>query len=485
MVRVRFAPSPTGLPHVGNIRTALFNWLFARHHGGTFILRIEDTDRERYDPKALEAIMSGLRWLGLDWDEGPEVDGEYGPYFQSQRIEIYHEYARKLVEMGKAYYCDCSPERLERVRKERMEKGLPPMYDRHCRERNLVSDPADPNTVLRFKMPLWGKTCFHDELRGEICFENSTFDDIVLIKSDGFPTYHFANIIDDHLMRVTHVMRAEEWIPSTGKHVLLYAAFGWEPPKFVHLPMILGPDRSKLSKRHGATSIIEFQKKGILPEAMFNFLALLGWSPKDDTEIFTKDELIKRFDIGGINTAASVFDFDKLRWMNGEYIRMLTPQELTERLMPFYEEWGFCTDENPCDSDYLIKVSKAMQERLKTLVDMRELGFFFFREPTQYDPEGVKKSFKPGVELWLREVAQEFENLDPWTEENIEAVVRGYAKKVGVGAGKIIHPIRVAVSGLRMGPSLFEMLAILGREKVVARIRRAADWIENNISKKT
>ena len=481
MVRVRFAPSPTGLPHVGNIRTALFDWLFARHHGGKFILRIEDTDRERYQPEAVDAIMEGLRWLGLDWDEGPDVGGPYGPYVQSERLKIYHEYARKLVEAGYAYYCDCPPERLEKVRQERLAKGLPPMYDRHCRDRGLKSDPTDPNTVVRFKMPLFGKTCIYDELRGEICFDNSTFDDIVLIKSDGFPTYHFAVVIDDHLMGITHIMRAEEWIPSAGKHLLIYRALGWEPPKFVHLPMILGPDRTKLSKRHGATAITEFKEQGILPEAMFNFLALLGWSPKDDTEIMSREELVRRFDLDGINTAPSVFDFDKLRWMNGEYIRRMTPQELTERLMPFYEKWGWCTEQKPCDREYLDRVSRAMQERIKVLTDMKELGFYFFTEPTEYDPKGVKKNFKPEVADWLEEMARRFEALPEWTESALEEVVRGYAEELGVSAGKVIHPIRLAVSGLRMGPSLFELLEIVGREKVVARLRRAAEWIRENV----
>ncbi|RKZ33491.1 glutamate--tRNA ligase [bacterium] len=482
MVRVRFAPSPTGLPHVGNIRTALFCWLFARHHNGSFILRVEDTDRERYRPEALDAIMSGLRWLGLDWDEGPQVGGDYAPYFQSQRLEIYHKYARKLVESGSAYYCNCSPERLDKIRNQRLQNGLPPMYDRNCRDKKIESDPTDTDTVIRFKMPLFGKTCFTDELRGEICFENSTFDDIVLIKSDGYPTYHFAVVVDDYLMKISHIMRAEEWIPSAGKHILIYDALGWEAPKFVHLPMILGPDRSKLSKRHGATAITEFEQQGILPEAMFNFLSLLGWSPKDDTEIMNKEELISRFDIDGINTAASVFDFDKLRWMNGEYIRRMTPKQLTARLKPYYEKWGWCTADNPCDDEYLDKVSQAMQERLKVFTDMKELGYYFFTEPTEYDPKGVKKNFKPEVADWLNELANRFDSLSEWDKPNLEQQTRDFANEMDVGAGKVIHPIRLAVSGLRMGPGLFELLEIVGKEKVIARLKRAANWIRENIN---
>ncbi len=481
MVRVRFAPSPTGLPHVGNIRTALFNWLFARHHAGKVILRIEDTDRERFEPEALEAIMFGLRWLGLDWDEGPEVGGPFGPYFQSERLDIYHKFARELVKKGKAYYCNCSTERLDRVRNELREKRLPPMYDRLCRELGIDSDPTDPNTVVRLKVPLWGKTSLCDELRGEISFDNSTFDDIVLIKSDSFPTYHFAVVCDDHLMEISHIFRGEEWIPSAGKHVILFNAFGWEIPKMIHLAMILGPDRAKLSKRHGATAITEFVKAGIMPQAMLNFLTLLGWSPKDDTEIFDVEEIIKRFDLNGINTSPSVFDFEKLNWMNSEYIRKLIPSELTKRLKPYYIEWGWLKDDDEISEEYLNRVSKIMQERLRKFTDMKSLGRFFFMEPEEYDPKGVKKNFKPIVADRIVEVAQRFENLEKWDEESIENIVREYAKQLCLGAGKIIHPIRLASSGLRMGPSLFEMLIILGKDKVVKRLRKAAAWIKDNI----
>ncbi|RKZ28305.1 glutamate--tRNA ligase [bacterium] len=481
MIRVRFAPSPTGLPHIGNIRTALFDWLFARHHDGVFILRIEDTDRERYTPEALDAIVDGLKWLGLDWDEGPYVGGNFGPYFQSKRLEIYYEYAKKLVERGFAYYCDCSPERLQKIRQERIAKGLDPMYDRHCRERNIKSDPTDPKTVIRFKMPLTGKTCFDDELRGKICFDNSTFDDIVLIKSDGYPTYHFAVVVDDHLMEISHIMRAEEWIPSAGKHILIYDAFGWQPPKFVHLPMILGADRSKLSKRHGATAITEFEKQGILSDAMFNFLALLGWSPKDDTEIFTRAELIERFDLKGINTSASVFDFEKLKWMNGEYIRMMSVDELTEKLKPFYRQWHWCDDENPCDESYLRKISKAMQIRLKTLAEMKEVGFYYFREPTEYDEKGVKKYFKPQAVQWLADAVEIFKSAPVWQEEKLEDLLREYVEKQKIGFGKVANPIRLAVSGIMKGPSLFEILEIIGKEKTISRIERAIKWMNKNL----
>ena len=479
MFRVRFAPSPTGLPHVGNMRTALFNWLFARHYNGKFILRIEDTDQKRYDENALRAIMDGLRWLELDWDEGPDVGGDFGPYFQSKRIDIYHRYAQQLVEEGKAYYCDCKAERLEEIRKEMRAKKLNFMYDRKCRERNISSEPGDTNTVIRFKMPLYGDTCFNDKLRGEVCFDNETQDDIVIIKSDGFPTYNFAVVIDDHLMDISHVFRGEEFISSAGKHKLIYDAFGWEPPQFIHLPIILGPDKSKLSKRHGATAITEFKKKGILPEVMFNYLALLGWSTKDDSEIISRDELIRRFDTDGLSSKSAVFDFEKLQWMNGEYIRMMQPEKLTEILMPLYKKWKWL-DNREYNGLYLNRISAAMQERLKTLQDMEKKGFYFFMEPTEYDEKGVRKNFKPDRAKWLREIAEKFDTVDEWGETQMEAIIRDYAEKLDVGAGKIIHPIRLACSGLTGGPSLFEMLEILGKDTVVRRLIKAAEWIEIN-----
>ncbi|HJW88621.1 MAG TPA: glutamate--tRNA ligase, partial [Dehalococcoidia bacterium] len=304
-VRVRFAPSPTGFPHVGNIRTALFNWLFARHHGGTFILRIEDTDLQRMVPGALEATLEGLRWLGLDWDEGPEVGGPHAPYIQSQRRQIYRDSARRLVDQGNAYYCSCSSQRLEAMRQEQMSKKLPPGYDRHCRELGLGPQEG---SVVRFRTPLSGETIFNDVLRGEVVFQNQTLDDFVLLKSDGYPTYHLANVADDHLMKITHVMRAEEWLPSTPRHVLLYQALGKTPPLFAHLPMILGPDRSKLSKRHGATSIGDFREQGYLPEAMLNFLDLLGWSLDETAELFSQEELVKDFSLERVGLNPAIFN---------------------------------------------------------------------------------------------------------------------------------------------------------------------------------
>ncbi|MGA2284712.1 MAG: glutamate--tRNA ligase, partial [Dehalococcoidia bacterium] len=320
-VRVRFAPSPTGIPHVGNIRTALFNWLFARHEGGGFVLRIEDTDQTRLVSEALDAIVASLRWLGLDWDEGPEVGGPHGPYFQSQRLERYHRAADELIAKDAAYRCYCSPERLEQVRAEQTRRKEPPRYDRRCRFLSDAECAQEEATgikpVVRFKTPLSGRTEFDDVVRGHVAFENETLDDFVLLKSDGFPTYHLANVVDDHVMEISHVLRADEWLPSTPRHLLLYAALGYAPPVFAHLPMILGPDRAKLSKRHGAVSLLEYKRQGYLPEVMFNFLGLLGWSLDDHTEIISREEFIRHFSLERIVKNPAIFDVEKLTWMNG------------------------------------------------------------------------------------------------------------------------------------------------------------------------
>ncbi len=326
-VRVRYAPSPTGYPHVGNIRTALFNWLLARNTHGAFVVRIEDTDTARTVPGAVDAILDSLRWLGMDWEEGPDIDGKYVPYYQSQRLSFYRAAAEKLVEQGDAYYCYCSSERLDEMRATQIASKQPPGYDRTCREltdRQRSARLIDcQNPVIRFKAPLEGSTAFCDYIRGSVSFENRSLDDFIILKADGYPTYHLASVVDDHYMQISHVMRAEEWISSTPKHLLLYQALGFEPPIFAHLPMILGPDRSKLSKRHGAVSVTQYREKGYLPEAMVNFLALLGWSLDDKTDIISIDTLIANFSLERVGKTGAVFNREKLEWMNGVYIRTL------------------------------------------------------------------------------------------------------------------------------------------------------------------
>ena len=340
-VRVRYAPSPTGDPHVGNIRSALFNWLYARHTGGTFIVRIEDTDQARLVPGSLDAILDALRWLGLDWDEGPGVDAAHGPYVQSERLDLYREHADRLLAEGKAYHCYCTPERLDAVRKERQKARQPTGYDRRCREPEGAEQARKENPnppVVRFKMPTEGNITVDDFIRGEVTFDVSLLDDFVLLKSDGYPTYHLANVVDDHLMEITDVMRAEEWLPSAPRHRLLYEAFGYEMPRLIHLPLILGPDRSKLSKRHGAASVLEFREMGYLPDAMVNFLALLGWSLDETSEVFSKDDLVKHFTPERILANPAVFNIEKLDWFNGLYIRGMDDDALADALVPWLED---------------------------------------------------------------------------------------------------------------------------------------------------
>ena len=483
-VRVRFAPSPTGFLHVGGARTALFNWLFARRHGGVFILRIEDTDRTRYVPGAVEDIMSSLRWLGLEWDEGPEVGGPYGPYFQSQRLDIYREYAHRLVKEGRAYYCYCSPERLAALRREQRARKEPPGYDRRCR--NLTAreraqyEAQGIVPVVRLKVPLEGKTSFYDLIRGEITVDNRTLDDLVLLKSDGYPTYHLANVVDDHLMEITHVMRADEWIPSTPRHVLLYQAFGWEPPKFAHLPIILSPSgKGKLSKRHGATSVNEFRKQGYLPEAMFNFLALLGWAYDDRTDIFDREQAIARFDLEGVHKAPASFSYDKLEWMNGVYIRRLPPEELALRLLPFYREAGF-----PADERLLKELVPLIQERIKKLADAIPLTDFLFVEELSYEPELLIQKGMNAQECLaaLERVREALAELPAFDKEMLEARLRALAQELGLKTRQLFGLIRVATTGKTVAPPLFGSLSLLGKKRTLARIERALSLLREMAS---
>jgi glutamyl-tRNA synthetase len=476
--RVRFAPSPTGYPHIGNIRTALFNWLWAKRTGGSFILRIEDTDRERYDENALDSIMEGLKWMGLEWDEGPGKGGNFGPYFQSQRLDIYHKFAEKLVEEGFAYWCNCSTQRLDELRANQTANKLPPGNDGHCRDKGIVSSPSDPSTVLRFRIPENEKVIFNDFLRGEITFNSKDLDDYVLLKSDGFPTYHMAVVIDDNSMEITHIMRAEEWIPSAGKHVLLSRARGFPLPELVHLPMILGPDRSKLSKRHGATGILEYRDMGYLPEAVFNFIALLGWSPGENREVLSKQELIEVFDIEKLNKASAVFDMEKLRWMNGEYIRAMSKEELNEKLEPLYNQMNW---EAPVD--YKLRVADAMRERLKLVTDMKDLGSFFFFDVKEYDEKGRAKQFTHPEAInrlsAIRDALLKEEETN-WNEAMLESVIRQIAEERSDKAADLIHPLRLATSGMTFGPSAFLIVEIIGKELTLKRIQAAIDFINKS-----
>ena len=473
-IRVRYAPSPTGIPHVGNIRTALFNWLFARHMGGVFIVRIEDTDVARTVPGALEAILESLRWLGIDWDEGPEVGGNVGPYFQSQRLEIYNRLATELVNDGYAYYCHCTSERLEKMRTEQAARKEPPGYDRCCRDLGLG---AAPGAVIRFKIPLESKTTFCDTIRGEVTFENALLDDFVLLKSDGYPTYHLASIIDDHYMGISHVMRGEEWLSSTPRHLMLYQAFGWSPPEFAHLPIILGTDRSKLSKRHGAVSLLDYREQGYLPETMVNFLSLLGWSLDDKTEILSKEELCQHFSIERVSQTAAIFNTEKLDWMNGTYIRALSLDEFIARAQPFLEKYLPPEVTRPLNMDYVKKVLSLVHERVKTLAEAasKELCWFFFTDKLDYQTQLLidKKMDRAQTVSMLTIALEKLEGLADFNATALEDLLRPLVAEMELKAGQLFGALRTAVSGLTATPPLFQMMEVLGKQRCLARISEA------------
>lgn len=470
MVRTRFAPSPTGEPHIGNIRTTIFEYLFARHENGKFILRIEDTDKSREVPGSKEKIIEGLKWLGLEWDEGPGVGGPFGPYIQSERLELYQKMAVKLVELGKAYYCFCSPKRLEEVRKAQAEKGEAPRYDQHCRDLSPEECQARLSkkemAVIRLKVPEKGETSFDDIVRGKVTFQNSEIDDQVLLKSDGYPTYHLAVVVDDHAMEVNYVIRGEEWLSSTPKHILIYQAMGWKTPYYAHAPLILGSDRSKLSKRHGATSLTEYRDKGYLPEALINFLALLGWSPKENRDLFTKEELIKEFSLERIQKNPAIFDMDKLNWFNGQYIRKLDPEELSKRLQPFIP--------SDYDSELVKKVIPLVQDRMVTLKDFIPLTDFFFKYEIDYDKKLLlQKDRKGGETREALERVLEVIKKSAWKHEDLEKACRGLAEELKWKPGELFMTIRVALTGRTATPPLFETMLVLGKEMTVERLEEA------------
>jgi len=469
-VRLRFAPSPTGYPHLGNIRTALFNWLFARHHNGKFILRIEDTDVTRRVEGAVETILDSLRWLGLNWDEGP--------YFQSQRLPIYREIVHKLLDEGQVYLCYCSPQRLEKMRQEQIKCKQPPKYDRRCRDltqrERTQLEAMGVTPVIRFKTPLAGETTFLDLIHGLVTFKNDTLDDFILLKSDGYPTYHLANVVDDHLMAISHVLRADEWLSSTPRHVLLYQALNWQAPQFAHLPMILGPDRAKLSKRHGATTITEYQKQGYLADAMVNFLALLGWSLDDHTELLSREDLIKHFSLERVGKTAAIFNKDKLEWMNGVYLRALSLGEFVQQAMPFLDRDLPETVKRPLDNDYVSQVLSLIQERAKTLADVPQLASFFF-DDVQYDAGLLlsKKRDAKSAAKAMTIASQKLEEITTWDATTIEDVLRPLATKLNLSTGELFGLLRIAITGRTAAPPLFQTMAILGKGKCLERINKA------------
>src|SRR6266849_7105667 len=484
--RLRFAPSPTGFMHIGGYRTALFNWLYARHTGGTFILRIEDTDEARTVEGAVDYTIEGFKWLGLDIDEGPLVGGPYGPYYQTQRRALYQQYAHQLIASGHAYRCYCTPERLAQLRNEQIANKMPPRYDRRCRylseEERAANDAAGLTWVVRFAMPLDGETVVHDELHGDITFNNADIDDKIILKSDGLPTYHLAHIVDDHLMGITHLLRAEEWISSAPWHIHIWNALGWQPPLFYHVPDVLGKDKKKLSKRHAAPSWKELQQRGFLPEAVFNFLALLGWSYDDKTEFFTREELIRAFSLDRIGVSGGILDMEKLEWMNGVYIRNLSLEEFTQRTIPYMERPevdGGLQDSisRPLDFDYTSRVLSLEQERLRTLGEAAHAVSFFYSDDLAFETALLiqKGMDAERTKAALLSAQKLLAGLGHWDHSTLDIPMRELAVELGLKTGQLFGSIRVAISGRIATPPLPQMMEVLGRERTMLRIEEAIE----------
>jgi len=485
--RVRFAPSPTGVLHIGGFRTALYNFLFARHTGGTFVLRIEDTDRERYVAGAEQYIKDSLAWCGLSFDEGPDKGGEHGPYRQSERKELYHTYVQQLLDAGYAYYAFDSKEELIAMRERLTTKENPsPKYDAESRlsmnnsftltQEEVASriSRGDPY-VVRLKVPEGEQVQFEDTVRGMVAFDTAQIDDQILLKSDGMPTYHMANVVDDHLMGITHIIRGEEWLSSTPKHILLYRYLEWEPPKMAHLPLILSPTGGKLSKRKAdkmgiPINVLEYRDAGYEPEPLVNFLAFLGWNPGTEQEIFTLDGLTTAFTVERVGSAGVQFNTEKLNWYNQQFIKDLPVDKLVARVRPYLKEAGIAADDN-----YLASVLELMQERLVLAKDLVGAGAFFFADPDEYDAKGVKKRWKQDTGEILSSYVSSLDKLDSFTAEQIDPALKAFAEAGEIGLGKLMAPLRLALCGVLQGPDLFKTMELLGKDKVVSRIQKAIE----------
>jgi len=458
----RFPPSPTGYLHVGGARTALFNWLYARHSGGRFVLRIEDTDVERSTRASVDAIFEALEWLGIDWDEGP--------YFQSRRIDVYRQYVHKLIDSGHAYYCTCTPEKIDAMRKRGMAAAGKPRYDGTCRNKGL--EPTD-GAVVRFKTPQTGTTVMKDVVKGNIVFQNTDIDDFIIQRSDGTPMYNLAVVVDDITMQVNTIIRGDDHVSNTPKQILLYKALGTKVPVFGHVPMVLGKDRARLSKRHGATSVTAYRDMGFLPEAFLNYLVRLGWS-HGDQEFFTVDELIEKFSLEHIGHSAGVFNMEKLLALNADHIKAAPPEKITGLLIPFLKKIGIEAEKGP----YLESVIKTLNARSKTLVEMAEKALFYFQDEIVYDEKAARKVLKPIAVVPLKELMVQFSEMGTFTEPLLEDAFKAVMAKTGLKLGKIAQPVRVALTGQTASPGIFEIVEIIGKKRVMARLEKAIDFIE-------
>ncbi|WP_242868781.1 glutamate--tRNA ligase [Desulfotomaculum copahuensis] len=479
-VKVRFAPSPTGPLHIGGARSALFNWLYARHTGGSFLVRMEDTDRERSSRESEENILAALRWLGLDWDEGIGAGGPNGPYRQTERLDIYRGYAQQMLDAGLAYHCYCTEEELTAEREALLAKGEMPRYLGRCRnlspQERARCEAAGRRPVLRFKVPAGQTVVVHDQVRGAVSFDCDGIGDFIIMKSDGIPTYNFAVVVDDHLMGITHVIRAEEHLPNTPRQILLYRALGWPEPEFAHVSLILGADRTKMSKRHGATSIEQYQELGYLPEALVNFLALLGWSPGGEDEVFSPEQLKELFTLDRVAKSPAVFDLEKLNWLNGHYIRQCPLERITDLAIPFLQKAGYITGEiTPERYARLKSLVAAVRDYLSNLAEITQhVDIFFAQETPPVDDEAravLTGEQVPAVLAALREKMVALNELD---EETARMILKKLPRELGLGGKKVYMPLRVALTGRTHGPELYQVLPLLGPEKVAGRLARAA-----------
>ncbi len=461
-IKVRFAPSPTGFLHIGGVRTALFNWLFARHHGGRFVLRIEDTDHERSTEESIAEILESMRWLGLDWDEGP--------HRQTERRELYSAKVDHLLKEGKAYRCYCTPEELDRKRSEAQKKGLKPKYDGTCRKRTdqLEGVPS----VIRFKAPLEGTVAVEDLLRGRVVFDISELDDLILQRTDGSPTYNFVVVVDDADMGITHVVRGDDHLPNTPRQCLLYDALSFPRPRFAHISMILGQDKARLSKRHGATSVLVYRDMGYLPDAVINYLARLGWS-HGDQEIFSREEMIQHFSFDSVHTSPAVFDPDKLSWLNEHYIKTTSPEELARHLEPFLIRSGILQEGHSLGFEEIARVIPSLNQRAKTLVEMAEKSAFYFKKQVEFDEKAKTKFLTVEAKPLLEKAIAGLSQLDNFSVEEIEALFKKVVEEEGTKLGKLAQPVRVALTGTTVSPGIYDVILLLGKEETLSRLNQA------------
>jgi glutamyl-tRNA synthetase len=463
-VRVRFAPSPTGFLHIGGVRTALFNWLFARQRKGAFILRIEDTDQSRSTEESIQAILEGMKWVGLDWDEGP--------YRQTDRMELYRRHALQLFERGQAYWCVCRAEDLEARRKEAEAKGLSPRYDGRCRSLGIQNSTGE--AALRFRAPQEGQTVIEDLIKGRVVFDNALLDDLIILRSNGYPTYNFSVVVDDALMGITHVIRGDDHLTNTPRQVPIFQALGYSLPRFGHLPMILGADKARLSKRHGATSIMAYKEMGYLPEAMLNYLVRLGWS-HGDQEIFTRDELIEKFSFDQVQASAAVFNPDKLLWMNAHYLQHSHPGRVAQALTPFLEQAGLGSELRAASPAWLEQLVVLVRERTKTLIDMVHWVTPYFGQDVMMEEEAAKKFLTPASARPLIELTARFEGLPQFSKAIWEETFKKFVEEKNIKMGQVAQPVRVALTGRTASPGLFEVMEILGRERTLHRLQKGIE----------